>query len=304
MTQGRSKKKEEGLADSEHFEECRPRLFAIAYRMLGSVQDAEDIVQEAFLRWSRLDRELVENPQALLCTMVTRMSIDTLRSARKRRETYVGEWLPEPLVNEPLPSDNVALAESLSVAFLVMLERLNPVERAALLLREVFDYDYAAVAVVLEKSESNCRQIVRRARARVRREECRFDPPDDEHAQLLATFLAATQAGEVGELVSMLAEDATLHSDHGGKAQAAKRVIVGADKIARFFVGISTRLMPPDPSVRLVTVNGSPGAITYSGQHPVTVFSVDITAGRIQRVYVVRNPDKLENLPVQMARPI
>ena len=285
------------MSDVTEFDAHRPRLFAIAYRMLGSVHDAEDVVQDAWLRWSRLDRELVENPQALLCTMVTRMSIDVLRSARKQREHYVGEWLPEPLVEEPLASDTVALAESLSVAFLLMLERLNPVERAALLLREAFDYSYADVAVVLEKSEANCRQIVRRAREWVQQRASRRVIDPESHQALFQTFMMATQAGEVEQLVSMLADQATLHSDHGGKAASARRTIYGADKIARFFVGISKRFPPKDPSLRFVPINGGPGVIVYSGGRPDTAFTVDIVESKIQRVYVVRNPDKLERLP-------
>ena len=286
------------MTESETFNQHRERLFAIAYRMLGSVHDAEDIVQEAYLRWSRLDHEMVENPQALLCTMVTRMSIDDLRSARKRRETYVGEWLPEPLVGDASSaSDNIALAESLSVAFLLMLERLNPVERAALLLREVFDYSYSDMSAILEKSEDNCRQIVRRAKTRVQRTSSTHQAAEGASERLLESFMVATQTGELNTLVSLLAQDATLHSDHGGKAQAAKRTIFGAEKIARFFIGIATRLMPENPSIRFVTINGAPGMISYSGQEPVTAFSVEIVDGKIQRVFVVRNPDKLERLP-------
>ena len=285
------------LDDLTTFDAHRQRLFAIAYRMLGSVHDAEDIVQEAYLRWAVLDHEMVENPQALLCTMVTRMSIDVLRSARKQREHYVGEWLPEPLAEAPLASDNVALAESLSVAFLLMLERLNPIERAALLLREAFDYAYADIAVVLEKSEDNCRQIVRRAKARVQRERTGVTGNSEAHHQLLQAFMMATQSGALDQLVSMLAEEATLHSDHGGKASSARRIIYGADKIARFFIGITARFTPADPSLRFVSINGAPGAIVYSGSRPETAFSVDVVDGKIHRIYVIRNPDKLERLP-------
>ncbi len=283
--------------DLQTFNACRPRLFAIAYRMLGSVHDAEDIVQEAYIRWRRLDRELVENPQALLCTMVTRMSIDNLRSARKQRESYIGEWLPEPLADTPGPSDNLALSESLSVAFLLLLERLNPVERAALLLREVFDYAYTDIAAVLEKSEDNCRQIVRRAKARVQDNTPRYSPNDDVHARLLENFMVATQVGELDGLVALLAEGATLHSDHGGKALSARRTIEGAGKIARFFVGIMKRRLPEDPAMRFVTINGAPGAVAYSGNTAVTAFSIDVMDGKIQRIYIVRNPDKLKRLP-------
>lgn len=274
----------------------RDRLFAIAYRMLGSVHDAEDIVQEAWLKWSRLDREMVENPEALLCTMVTRMSIDVLRSARKQRETYVGEWLPEPLVEGPLPSDNAALAESLSVAFLLLLERLNPVERAALLLREVFGYSFAEVAVVLEKSEDNCRQILRRARQRVRDPRVRHTTPAAALEQLTESFLSATRAGDLETLMTLLAEDATLHSDHGGKALSARRVIYGDLRIAKFFVGIMKRSVPRDAIIRPATINGAPGVITFEDGQPATALSLEIEHGQIQRIYMVRNPDKLAHL--------
>ena len=286
------------MSEVTEFNAHRDRLFAIAYRMLGSVHDAEDIVQEAWLRWSRLDREMVENPQALLCTMVTRMSIDALRSARRQRETYVGEWLPEPIAEDtPLPSEHAALAESLSTAFLLLLERLNPVERAALLLREVFGYGYDDIAVILEKSEANCRQIVRRAKERVRDPERRQAAAPEAHEQLFATFMEATMAGDVARLEALLASEATLHSDHGGKAHAAKRIIVGANKIARFFVGVTQRFWPEDAEVRICTLNGAPGVILYNGGVPETAFNVEIVDGQIQRVFVVRNPDKLERLP-------
>ena len=280
------------------FNSRRKLLFGIAYRMLGSVHDAEDIVQEAYIRWERVDHATVENPQAFLCTMVTRMSIDLLRSARKQRETYVGEWLPEPLATEEVSApENIALAESLSTAFLLMLERLNPVERAAFLLREVFDYDYPEVAGVIGKSEDNCRQIVRRAKERVQAPALRFEAREDARDALLNSFMSAVRDGELKVLVTLLAGDAALYSDHGGKASAARRTIRGADKIARFFIGVDTRFRPAHFSYRAIWLNGAPGIIVYSGARAETAFSVEIEDGKIRAFYVTRNPDKLAHLP-------
>lgn len=279
------------------FNAHRERLFGIAYRMLGSVHDAEDIVQEAYIRWKRGGGDAVDNPGAFLSTMVTRMSIDVLRSARKRREEYVGDWLPEPLASGPSAKDNVALAESLSTAFLLLLERLSPVERAALLLREVFDYPYPEVAGILGKTEANCRQIVRRARERVQVPKTRFAASNAASEQLLESFMAATRGGELEPLMAFLAEDATLRSDHGGKAAAARRTLYGARNIAKFFLGITRRFLPEDFSMRLTTINGAPGVITYAGTRPDTAFSIDAVDGKIHAIYVIRNPDKLQRLP-------
>ena len=275
-------------------------LFGIAYRMLGSVMDAEDVVQEAFLRWERADREGIESPRAYLSTIVTRLSIDALREAQRRREVYIGEWLPEPLVTERDPRESAELADSLSTAFLVLLESLSPPERAAFLLREVFGYDYAEVARVLEKSEVNCRQMVSRAKARIEAREHRFEPSREEQEQLLARFVAATASGDYETLVSVLAEDAAVYSDHGGKAAAARRTIFGPDKIARFFIGVQKRFPPADFSIRLVPINGMPGAVTFSGGTPDAALSFGCSGGKIKHVYVVRNPDKLKHLAAVM----
>jgi len=278
------------------FNAHRDRLFGIAYRMLGSVHDAEDIVQEAYIRWEQ-GGEYVRNPAAFLSTMVTRMSIDVLRSARKRREEYVGDWLPEPLAATSSALENAELAESLSTAFLLLLERLNPVERAALLLREVFDYPYPEVADILGKSEANCRQIVRRARERVQVPKTRFSPANAASEQLLQRFMDATQRGELEPLMAFLAEDATLRSDHGGKATAARRTLYGARNIAKFFLGVTKRFLPEDYSARFTTINGAPGVIAYAGNRPDTAFSVEVREGKIHAIYVIRNPDKLQRLP-------
>ena len=259
-------------------------LFGIAYHMLGSVMDAEDVVQEAYLRWERADRAGIESPRAYLGTIVTRLSIDALREAKRRREVYVGEWLPEPLVTGRDPRESAELADSLSTAFLVLLESLSPPERAAFLLREVFGYDYAELAHVLEKSEDNCRQMVSRARGRLEAREPRFEASREEQERLLVQFIEATASGNYDALVSVLAEDATVYSDHGGKAAAAQRTILGADKIARFFLGLQKRFPPADPSIRLLSLNGRPGAILFSGNEPYSAFSFDCRRSEERRV--------------------
>lgn len=289
---------ENNSSAAETFAQHRAMLFGIAYRMLGSVMDAEDVVQEAYLRWERANREAVESPRAFLSTIVTRLSIDALREAKRRREVYVGEWLPEPLMTGRDPRESAELADSLSTAFLVMLESLSPPERAAFLLREVFGYEYRQLADVLETTDVNCRQMVRRAKARLETREHRFDPSPEDQERLLQHFVQATASGDYDALVGVLAEDAAVYSDHGGKAPAAQRTILGADKVARFFIGVQRRFPTLDPSVRVVSLNGRPGAIMYSGQEPHSAFSFDCVDGKIAHIYVVRNPEKLRHLTV------
>jgi len=283
-------------SSASEFERHRPVLFGIAYRMLGSVMDADDVVQEAYLRWERADRTAVESPRAYLSTVVTRLSIDALREARRRREVYVGEWLPEPLSTGPDPMSSADLAESLSTAFLVMLESLAPPERAAFLLREVFAHDYTDIAKVLGKSEVNCRQMVKRAKDRLAAREQRFEPSREEQAELLAKFLTGTETGNYADLVEALAEDAVLYSDHGGKVPAAQRPILGADKIARFLMGVTRRFPLPSPEVHVLSLNGRPGVVVMSEGHPSSAFTFDWSDHRISRIYVVRNPEKLRHL--------
>lgn len=278
------------------FSEHRATLFGIAYRMLGSVMDAEDVVQEAYLRWERVDRDTVESPRAFLSTIVTRLSIDALREAKRRREVYVGEWLPEPLMTGRDPRESAELADSLSTAFLVLLESLSPPERAAFLLREVFNYDYRQLADILDTTDTNCRQMVSRAKARLESREHRFEPSREDQERLLSRFVQATSTGDYAALVEVLAGDAAVYSDHGGKAAAAQRTILGADKVARFFIGVTRRFPPDNPSIRLVSLNGRPGAIAFSGDRPDSAFSFDCVDGKIARIYVVRNPDKLAHL--------
>lgn len=276
----------------------RPRLFGLAYRMLGAVGDAEDVVQEAWLRWHAADLGAIRNAQAWLTTVVTRLAVDALRRAKRDREGYLGEWLPEPLVLDVTPPNRaVETAESLSIAFLVLLERLSPNERAAYLLREVFDLDYGDIAETLEKSEAACRQLVKRARDHL---ETRNGAPmfaADEGAALLAKFVQATLDADVDALMACLAEDAAFHTDQGGKATAARRTIFGARKVARFIIGVTHRFGPEDATTRVANINGRPGVIVYSGGWPQTALVLETADGRLVRIYAIRNPDKLRSLP-------
>lgn len=281
------------------FDRHRPLLFSIAYRMLGSVMDAEDIVQEAFVRWQGASEGEVRSPRAYLSAVVTRLSIDQLRSARVRREEYVGPWLPEPLPEEPAPdvADAAALNESLSVAFLVLLESLTPTERAVFLLREVFDYDYDEISRLVGKSEANCRQIAHRARGYVAARRPRFERSPEQEERLTGSFLEACMDGDMEGLLELLAEDIVLWSDGGGKVRAALNPIRGSDRVARFFMGILGKA-PPGLVVRQTRVNGQPGIIGYyaNGQ-PQSVTTFDIAEERIRAIHILVNPEKLGNVP-------
>jgi RNA polymerase sigma-70 factor (ECF subfamily) len=280
---------------SEELEGERGRLFAIAYGMLGSSVEAEDVVQEAFLRWHEEDRSAVRSPAAFLTTMVTRLAIDRLRSAERRRVEYVGPWLPEPLVRELDAAEVMSEAEQLSLALLATLERLNPVERAVFLLRDVFDFDYSEIAEIVDKAEANCRQIGRRARARVGEPHRRFRPTVAEERELLRVFVAATQRGDTEALTSMLARDAVLWTDGGDKVKAARKPVDRAERIARFLVNIASR-EPPGLRIRPVRVNGDPGLRTDSASGPRGVVALELAEGQIVGVRIIVNPDKLRHL--------
>src|ERR687893_1740477 len=253
-------------ARTEDFERHRSLLFSIAYRMLGSVTDAEDIVQEAYLRWREVHEAEVRSPKSYLSAVVTHLSIDRLRSARAQREEYVGPWLPEPLVSNRAEegADLIQLDESLSMAFLVLLESLTPVERAVFLLREIFDYEYAEISRLVGKSEANCRQIARRARESVAARRPRFESSPEQEESLTASFLEACLAGDMDGLLALLSEDVTLYSDGGGKTRAALNPIRGPEKVARFLAGILDKV-PPGFAVRRTRVNGGSGLVGYFG---------------------------------------
>jgi RNA polymerase sigma-70 factor (TIGR02957 family) len=286
----------------ETFEELRPIAFAIAYRMLGSVSEAEDVVQEAFLRLHRArdEGQRIESPRAYLSTVVTRLAIDQLRSARVRRETYVGEWLPEPLVTSPDedPARQAEMADSLSLAFLVLLESLSPEQRAVFLLREVFDYPYDRIAEIVGKSEENVRQLAVRARRHVEERRARFEASREQRDDLARRFLAAAQDGDLEALEKLLAHDVVLHGDGGGKAPALARPLHGRTRVARTLVAwMRATVRFGGVSLRPVDVNGQPGAMSFDPEGGlINVLALDIADGQIQAVRSVVNPDKLRHL--------
>jgi RNA polymerase sigma-70 factor, ECF subfamily len=286
---------------SETLERERGRLFAIAYGMLGSSAEADDVVQDAFLRWHERDRSAVRSPPAFLTTMVTRLAIDRLRSAERRRVEYVGPWLPEPLLSELDTAEVVSEAEQLSLALLATLERLNPVERAVFLLRDVFDFDYSEIAAIVDKSEANSRQIGRRARTRVGEPLRRFRPTHEKEHELLSAFVAATEAGDVDALTGLLARDAILWTDGGGKVSAALQPLDGAERIARFLLAIA-RKAPAELRSRPVRVNGDPGMRTDAPSGPAGVLALELAEEEIVGIRIVVNPDKLRHLATTDAR--
>ncbi|HET8627891.1 MAG TPA: RNA polymerase sigma-70 factor [Thermomicrobiales bacterium] len=291
------------MQDAEIFARQRPHLFAIAYRMLGSVQDAEDVVQEAYLQWQRRADGVVASPRSFLSTIVTRQSINHLNAARTRRETYPGPWLPEPIVSEGEPdlAETAALHESLSMAFLALLERLTPVERAIFLLHDVFAYDFHEIAGIVGKGEANCRQIARRARRQIQAGRPRFDPDPARREQLTRQFIAACNDGDLDGLLATLAADATLWTDGGGKATAALRPVVGAERVAAFILGIMRKV--PGTVQRRAMVNGQPGFTVTTAEGGAAVLTLDIADGRIQAIRAIANPDKLRALDRAPERP-
>jgi RNA polymerase sigma-70 factor (ECF subfamily) len=281
------------------FDQYRGLLFSIAYRMLGSVADAEDILQEAFIRWQQSQQEEIRSPRAFLVTIVSRLCVNHLQSARVQREQYVGQWLPEPIVTgaEGDPLGIIRIDESLSMAFLVLLERLTPVERAVFLLREVFEYEYSEIASVLGQTEANCRQILRRARQHVGAMRPRFRTPPQKRDALMESFLAAINTGAMDGLMILLTEDVVLHSDGGGKGVAVPNLVCGIDKVARGILGSLDRLVPKNLVWTLTGINGQPGLINYLDGVPHSVLTIDIKGDRIQAIYVITNPEKLSRLP-------
>lgn len=288
----------------EEFNQHRQLLFGIAYRMLGRVTEAEDMVQETWLRWQRQDPAEVKTPRAWLVSTLTRLCIDHLRSARHKREEYYGVWLPEPLVHSSArpPDEAAALADSLTMAFMLMLETLAPVERAVYLLREVFDYEYSEIAAIVGKSAANCRQIVSRARAQVARagdaETGREPPPTEQARRAVEAFLAAANTGKVGDLVALLTADATLYTDGGGLVASAGRPILTADRISRFFVGIRRHGGAP-VEYRFALINSRFGALQYVGGKLDRTLAFELSGARISAIYLVRNPEKLRHLDVR-----
>jgi RNA polymerase sigma-70 factor (ECF subfamily) len=280
------------------FAEQRPKLFGVAYRMLGSVADAEDIVQETYLRWQDVANHgaAIDSPSAYLTTMISRRCLDELRSARRRREEYVGEWLPEPLLADDRldPAATTELSDSISTAFLVVLEALSPGERAAFLLHDVFGYEYPELARIIGRAEPACRQLVTRARKRVAERRPRFEVEPKEHERLLTEFLHATQAGDLNGLVHLLADDAVLRADGGGVVTAARNPLHGPERIARWSIGVAEKAQENGIThYELGTVNGLPGVKMFAGEALYGVITLDLRDGLIQNIYIQVNPAKL-----------
>ncbi|CAN5766659.1 sigma-70 family RNA polymerase sigma factor [soil metagenome] len=282
------------LHDDATFEAERRRLVGLAYRITGSRAEADDIVQDAWLRWQRADPATVDRPAAWLTTVTSRLSLDRLKSARAQRESYVGPWLPDAATTEPGPADHAELAESLTMGFLAVLERLGPTERVVFLLADVFALPFDEIAAVVDKTPEACRQVASRARKRVRQERPRFAPTDDEAWQVTAAFLTAAQAGDLDSLVSLLAEDAVAVSDGGAEHHAARRP-VAAERIPRFIVNLAARLTPQDViTARLV--NGQPGIhVERPGATPFAM-AFSVAGGLVDRIFIVVNPAKVAPL--------
>ena len=280
---------------AERFEPNRARLFGIAYRMLGSRAEAEDVVQDAYIRWHQSDRAAIRNPEAWLVTTTTRLSIDRLRALKTEREAYVGPWLPEPLMHDrpPPPDRTLELASDVSMAFLVLLETLGPEERAAFLLHEVFDFGYDEIASMLDKSEDACRQIVHRARARVRGARRRFEVTEAAKAKLLRTFTEAMNARDQQTLLTLFAPDATWTADGGGRTAAGPRPFVGAEAITRLVLGLRERFLREHATFEMVEVNGETGLSIRIDGRIVALLAIESDGQQIQAVYAVVNPDKL-----------
>jgi RNA polymerase sigma-70 factor (ECF subfamily) len=276
------------------FEQHRNRLTNIAYGMLGAIMDAEDAVQDAWLRWRDIDATAIGNPGAYLTTITTRVAIDRLRSAQRRREAYVGPWLPEPVMTTfvPDPAEVVIGTETMTLALLTAIERLNPVERAVLLLRDVFDLEYSEIADVVNKSPANCRQIARRARDRAGKPKRPTQPDHHTEQRLLEAYVSAIEARDVAGLTELLAADVVLWADGGGKARAARHPLSGAARVARHLVGV-TRRPGPDTEVTAVRVNGDPALLAVQGGRPVAILAFEIADAAIIAVRALLNPDKL-----------
>ena len=283
------------------FQQQRARLFSLAYRMLGSVTDAEDILQDAYLRFQPVPLREIESPQGYLSTIVTRLCLNRLTSARARRETYVGPWLPEPVRDDGYPelADPEARAveyDSLSLAFLVLLERLTPAERAVLLLREVFDYEYDEIAGMLDKSEAACRKLFSRAKSNLAVDQPRFQASRAEHRRLLDEFTRAAWSGDLEGLRSLLADDVTFRADGGGKVRgAALQPVRGAERVARFVIGATVRFTPAGARFTVDDVNHRPTlVIRHADGTPAVVVSIEVDRARISAIWAVANPDKLQ----------
>jgi RNA polymerase sigma-70 factor, ECF subfamily len=290
-----------GGEHAERFTHLRPLLFTIVYEILGSTTESDDVLQDSYLRWAEVDLATVRDTKSYLAQLVTRQALNALRAGARRREDYIGPWLPEPLLlDDRDASADVVLAESVSMAMLVLLETLTPDERAVFVLREVFGFDYDEIAGAVGKSVATVRQVAHRAREHVQARRKRFEPVDAATtAELTEQFLTAAATGDMEGLMSMLAPDAIWTADSGGKASAARRPVVGADKVAKAIIGIF-RLGQKLPNVQIETAvyNSAPAVVVYSGDHLEGVFLVEVTDGKITHFYAMRNPDKLVGITI------
>ena len=285
------------MLKTDEFDQHRSALFGLAYRMLGSVMDAEDILQEAFLRWQNAAEMDIRSPRAYLMTIVTRLCVDQLRLARVQREEYVGAWLPEPLLQSPEsdPARLVEVDESISTAFLLLLESLAPLDRAVFLLHEVFNYTFAEIATIVDRTPADCRQIGHRARQRLMQGRPRFEVKIEAVEDIVEQFMRACIGEDMAELLALLAPNVTVINDSGGKVNSIRNTLVGSDKVARLFLGIFRKWAPP-LTFHIATVNGQPALISCLDEQPVTVTTFDMHDGKIHAIYQVRNPDKLKAL--------
>lgn len=291
------------------FEQHRAHLTGIAYRMLGEMAAAEDVVQEAWLRWRRAEADSVRDPRAWLSAVAIRLSLDALRAARARRETYVGPWLPEPLLPDDMramdaPPDAAAeLASDLSMALMHVLERLSPEERAALILHDAFDCDYPGIAATLGRNEAACRKLVSRARERVRQERPRFTISKERHRALLERFLEASASHDPAKLLPLFADEVVIYSDGGGRVAAALNPVRGADRVSRLIAGQLRKFSAlPETDVRFVEINGRPGCVFFLDHAPDTAMTLETDGERITAIYAVRNPEKLARLSARASQ--
>jgi RNA polymerase sigma-70 factor (ECF subfamily) len=293
---------------TETYETYRGLLFSVAYRMLGSVADAEDIVQDAWLRWSGADRTKVDDPRAYLVRTVTNAAIDRLRCERSRRESYVGPWLPEPVLTSSDVAEHVELADSVSLAMLVVLETLSPLERAVFVLREVFGFSHAEIAAAIDRSEASVRQVAVRARRHVTERRPRFSADRAEQRRVTEEFLSAALGGDIDRLLGVLAPDVVLVPDGGGKRLAPRRPLVGAEEVARFLGGIKGRsyegVAPEDRTVEITDVNGVPGVVIRGGGTVLSALVADVVDGRVSALHLIANPDKLETIAERRVLPL
>ncbi len=289
-------------ASANAFEAHRGYLAGLAYRMLGSVADAQDVVQDAYLRWHSADVASVQAPRAYLSQIVTRLCLDYLKSARHRRETYVGPWLPEPLLDDPRLVTEAApdVASDVSVALMLALERLSPLERAAFILRDIFDVGFDEIARTLDRDEAACRQLVARARAHVRENRPRYPVAEDEGSRITEAFFAASREGDLAGLRALLAENVVLHTDGGGRKPSARRIVEGDDHVSRFFAGIAGKAKRAGRRLtvwkRPLHINGLPGFVSVEADGTLQTTALEIVDERITAVYVMRNPEKLTHI--------